>query len=321
MNGFLHNIIADMPGPEFLLLYGSVIAALLLATWAARHYLDASNALPPLAVPARPDPYEIAHLRGGANEVFRVAVVSLLQRGHLRVIQEKGKEKITGAENGLATDGLSEVERKVFHLFSQPMTAHEMFSSNLPSELAPFSSAYDERLAREQLLPAGDWKLRLFLPGALLVTGLGGYKLLVAIEKGHSNVWFLIIMGAIGICWLFKLGFRRLSRRGEEYLKGLELAFGQLKSRMLVAAPAPAAGGSGLISMHLDYSPENASLRSDPSLTLIAAIFGLGILAETQYDHYQKMFHQGSSGSGGCGGGCGGDGGCGGGCGGCGGCG
>ncbi len=313
MSAFLHNFIADMPGPTFLILYALVIGAALMASWAARRYLDPTNSLPFLAVPARPDPYEIAYLRGEENEVARIAIVGLLQRGYLRVVTDGENEKIAWAKDRPALEGLTDLERRVFQIFSAPLTAQEIFSKNLPLEATACCAKYAERLAVEQLLSSGAWKLKLAVPGAVIITALGGYKLLVALEKGHSNVWFLIIMGAVGLVWLFVMGFRRLSGRGKKYLQGLELAFGQLKTQALAAAPA--VGGSGLTSLHLDDNPEAASLRSDPSLTLVAAIFGLDILANTQFDHYQKMFKEGSSGSGSCGGGCGGDG-----CGGCGGC-
>ena len=42
--------------------------------------------------------------------------------------------------------------------------------------------------------------LRIKAVGALIIAGLGGYKLLVALTKGRSNVLFLILMG-IGALW------------------------------------------------------------------------------------------------------------------------
>ena len=41
--------------------------------------------------------------------------------------------------------------------------------------------------------------------GAFIIAGLGGYKLMVAISKGHHNVMFLILMGIISLCILVSM--------------------------------------------------------------------------------------------------------------------
>ena len=79
-----HNPLADLSGPHFLLLYACVIVGTLFWVALSRQGLDpASEERPPL-VPAHPDPYEIAYLRGGENEVTRVTVFSLIQRDTCR---------------------------------------------------------------------------------------------------------------------------------------------------------------------------------------------------------------------------------------------
>lgn len=73
-----HNALADMYGPSFLLLYAIVIVLTLAYCGWSVSRLDATTEERLPLVPARPDPLEIAYLRGGENEVTRVAVFDLI---------------------------------------------------------------------------------------------------------------------------------------------------------------------------------------------------------------------------------------------------
>src|SRR5271156_1811715 len=88
MNWFLHNPITDLYGPYFLLFYGVAIAALTLACYKSVRGLDRTRDLEVPEFPAKLDPYEIAYLRGGENEVTRVAIASLIQRGLLQIVEQ-----------------------------------------------------------------------------------------------------------------------------------------------------------------------------------------------------------------------------------------
>jgi uncharacterized protein (TIGR04222 family) len=87
-----HNFIANMPGPQFLLLYAGVIGFVLVLCWARLHLSDSAATLPAPLVPNQPDPYAIAYLRGGATEVARLLVFALLEGGLLQVIEEPKKK-------------------------------------------------------------------------------------------------------------------------------------------------------------------------------------------------------------------------------------
>ena len=158
------------------------------------------------------------------------------------------------------------------------------------------------------------------LLGTLVIASLGGYKLLVALSKDHTNVLFLIVMGVISIISLIWMcQSPRLTSRGRAYLEKIQLALERLKDRAASVSSASA----------------------DPSLLLLAAVFGIGVLDGTPYAYYPRMFQRAAASSDGsistwmsscgvssCGtsstgsscssSSCGGGGGCGGGCGGCG---
>jgi uncharacterized protein (TIGR04222 family) len=89
MDWLLHNLIADMPGPVFLFVYGLVIVLTLAVCWSWLCQSNPTASLPAPRVPSTPDRYEIAYFRGGENEVLRVVLFRLLQQGALQVIPKK----------------------------------------------------------------------------------------------------------------------------------------------------------------------------------------------------------------------------------------
>jgi uncharacterized protein (TIGR04222 family) len=309
MNWLMDNPIANMYGPQFLFLYGCAIVVTLVGCWWKLHSADPTAELPPLPLRADPDPYEIAYMRGGENEVIRLTIFNLIQRGYLKVSETKKwwgrtEQRLERGSGHPDQRHLSHLEQKVFRLFSTPRTAADIFQSDSQSaDLKGLWADFDSKLQGEQALcPAevGEAAGRVRMVGILIILGLGGYKLMVALAKGRHNVGFLIAMGFCSILlllWVCRPP--RLSRLGRDYLKRLQEVFERLKP--------------------------TASHASDITLLLLVSLFGLGVLTGTAYASLGQMFSRSASGSGGCGGGCGGGGaGCGGGgCGGggCGGCG
>ena len=326
MEWLLHNPIAEMYGPSFLLLYGMVGGITIAACWLAARWGDWTGALPLPPVPSTPDSYEIAYLRGGENEVARAVLVCLVQQGYLRIdrhLKEAVFEPVPEAPNRRA---LSPIERRALDWFKLSHKVSEVFEADgLARQLKPFCAAYENKLSNERLLTPPDVraKARLYaLAGALVIVGLGGYKLIVSLLNNRFNVLFLILIGVaslIALCLVCRAP--RLSRRGRAYLERLQTAFDRL--RWSVPTPAAATVGG---------TPAEVT-AFDPTLPLVVGLFGVGALAGTAYDDYHYAFrksaeqHQ-AAGGGSCGSSCGssdsssGEGGgssCGGGCGGCGG--
>jgi uncharacterized protein (TIGR04222 family) len=319
MNWLFQNFIADMYGPHFLLLYGSVIVATLIGVrWGIRS-ADATASLPPPPLRSNPDPYELAYLRGGENEVTRLAIFSLIQRGYLKVSETKKwwgrvERRLSQASGGPDWRHLSPGEQAVFRFFTLPHTAAEVFQTGPQAiGLTGLCSEYETKLQHEDMLyppQALDTGRLIQILGAGIILCLGGYKLIAALIKGHSNVVFLLAMGIAALFGLALVGrIPRLSYLGRDYLKRLQQAFERMKPKTTNASSA----------------------MPDATMLLLVSLFGVGVLSDTSYAYYGQMFNQ-SSGAGGCGGsfgggGCGGSssGGCGGGgssgCGGGGGCG
>jgi uncharacterized protein (TIGR04222 family) len=298
----LHNPIADMYGPTFLLFYAITIVLTLIICWAISRSRDRTASLPRLLIPSQLNPYEVAYLRGGETEVARSVVFNLIQHGCLQVTPGEVKgtaQRIEWVPTHPYVDRLSQIERAVFDWFSLPRTAQGVFkASTLPEQLKAYCAIYEKYLNNEQLLTTPEMKRvswLIWLGGAFIIASLGTYKLLVAIANGHSNVEYLIIMGVVALYILLRVSrVPRLSARGQAYLKQLQLAFGSLKQQV-------AKGADG---------------ATDITYMQVVGLFGVEMLAGTRYSYFQEMFKSvTSNSSGGCGGGCGGGGG---GCGGCG---
>lgn len=296
--------IATMPGQQFLLLYASIIAlALALCRWSVRQP-DWTAELPPLPIPSEPDPYEVAYLRGGANELSRLLIFSLMERGYLSEVDPK-KHQIQRVREHSDLARLTPIELAVLESFSEAREIREVFREI--SERIEFHYAgYRERLESQELLVRPDartddvWAARIV--GASVILGLGAYKLLAASAAGHANVGLLIPMAGVSLVVLTQVTRSpRLSSRGQDYVKRIRIAYGPSSSAVATVSAAV------------------------PADMLLVGLFGLEALQGPAHDMYSDLFPKASSiwsmsvGTEGCGAGCGaGCGGCG--CGGCGGC-
>src|SRR5262249_42322681 len=144
-------------------------------------------------------------LRGGENEVTRVAVASLVQRGLLRVADDgrKGSTKRIARVGDPASGELSPIEACVMKWSGFPAKPSKMFERNgIPSRLTEFCIPYEAELTEQRLLAPPEIKqlaLWLWSIGSAMILGVGGYKLAVALTKGHHNVVLLIIIAVIGV--------------------------------------------------------------------------------------------------------------------------
>ncbi|HEY0079812.1 MAG TPA: TIGR04222 domain-containing membrane protein [Pyrinomonadaceae bacterium] len=295
MEWLLHNPIADMYGPYFLLFYAVVILLVVVSAWLVLRAQDWTARMPLPPVPAEPDPYEIAYLRGGEMEVAETAIFSLMQRGYLQATERPDGTSFERTPEAAEAGRLPQLERRVLEWFSTPRRRAEIFAPlGLRYEVRGGCVQFEQKLRREHLLtPQHMEKISrlVWLTGALVLAALGGYKLVIALSRGRFNVAFLIIMCIVGLVMLravSRLPQSRLSRRGRQYLDRLQMAFAQLKDRYR-QQPQIA-----------DTQPARFANSIDPTLILVGA-FGVASLAGTPYEDYTRKMYgsQSSSGAGG----------------------
>jgi len=295
----------DLRGPEFLLFYLIVSTIALVGLFTSRRWVEPSG---PIKVDLS-DPYVIAYLRGGKNELLRVSTISLIHRGLLKVSGTNVSMTSPHVADGVRIP----LERELLSHFKESREASSVFSE------AHFSSGaepYGQSLERLGLLPddAVRTSRRRILGLALVVLwGVAGIKIVVALSRGRTNIGFLILLSILFAFAAYKVTHDRLTFRGKAMLGDLQLLFGSLRDRVSTG-----------------FNPNE--------LALLAAVFGIAALPISAFPYAQTLYPKaassrnfwdgssnsscGSSGGCGSGGDAGGGGGCGGGGGGgCGGCG
>jgi uncharacterized protein (TIGR04222 family) len=280
-----------LPGPQFLRFYLIVgLSVLLLARFLMRRAQSGDDA-PRLDLK---DAYAIAYLRGGAGEAVHVATFSLLDRSLLRV---QGRT-VAASEGGGVGSASRLLDRALLMKFRTPAAVSAAVRD--PQVRAACEELASGLKSRGLLATDAVFAVRrpLFAVGMAVLLGVTGIKLFVALNTGHSNVEFLLLMTAVFCLLLFVMYRRHRTKLGDQVLAELRILFARLRRRSATLKP----GGE----------TEEAAL--------LAAVFGVAALPTMSFGYIRQVFPQNSSASNSCGStggsGCGGGGG--GGCGGCG---
>jgi uncharacterized protein (TIGR04222 family) len=283
----------DYPGPQFLAFY-FVLAIVVIAVATVKRR-NRELELAPRRAP-RDGPYLIAFLRAGKDELLRVAVMSLVDRGLLSRNDQTFEASATGRQLGARRP----IERELLAFCETPRQAEDFFTASFPAV-----QKVERELQDLHLLPgAGPNSVRRPIWGAaaLILLFFSVTKIVVAIQRGRTNVIFLVLL-TIAALIIANLCIRpRLTAAGSRMLSELQNLFASLRLRANQIAPGGATS----------------------ELVLFAAVFGGSALAEehrwiTRFGPPAQTAGDvsGSScGSSSCGSSCGGS--CGGGCGGCG---
>ena len=280
----------DLTGPEFLVFYLFLGAAVSVVVGLLRHAGEQDD--PPLVNLS--DPYLIAYLRGGKNETVRVATISLIDRGLLTV----AGSSLSVAAGHSAEELRVAIEKSLLVFFRKSAEAASAFKQSWESE----TEGYEQELTRLELLPGPQRQTAQSMRGAAAIAFLwivAFVKILIALERGRSNIQFLIILAILLAIPAWKIATPRLTRKGKAMVTSLRILFRALQDRANTLLPG----------------------RNPNELLLLAAVFGASMIPAAAFPYtkslYPKAASDGSSCGSSCGSGCGG-GGCGGGCGGCG---
>jgi uncharacterized protein (TIGR04222 family) len=278
----------DLPGPEFLAFYVVLTAIVLVLLYVIFQY--AEDGQPP-TLPLR-DPYKIAWLRGGNREAARMAVLSLTDRGLVELVGSKLSLKAgrrVGVRHPLEQAIVRRCEAGPLNVGSIAKDrAVETVCDQYRNELDALHLTAD-RSARA-------YRWRLYAVGATVLAGVALSKIVIALDRGRTNIGFLVILAILGPLVALILVRRRRTRLGDRVLADLRQLFERLRSR----APTFRRG----------------QMTSD--VMLLAAVFGFSALPSLYSDLQRAYASTGGNGGGGssdggsgCGGGGGGCGGCG----------
>lgn len=303
----------SLSGPAFLVLFAVFILIILAVLAVVKYNLDNTDSYPLPAIPPQVDPYEVAHLRGGINEVARSVIFSLVQKGTVQI----DTNRITKTNNGLDARTLVDLERDTLSWIGGGRDVSEVFAgeSNLTAMLEMYDERYCQNLLQRNFLmpPSLSSKARkLGYAAIVLICVVGGLKVAAALSNGRTNFLFLLVMMGIGSLLAGGISnMPRVTKLGTRYIKRLQNAFEDLKYR----SQAPYIGKLTL--------PEPTQTSAMDPLLLSVGVFGTGILAGTMFTDYNDAFEKahkntvnnsgcgsasscGSSCGSGCGGGCGG---------------
>jgi uncharacterized protein (TIGR04222 family) len=284
--------IFDLRGPDFLFLYTAIGACVLFL---ARARMNAGERDDVIARIDLKEPLTIAYLRGGVTEVLRVAAFSLVDRGLLlfdgRTLCANSKIAASLVRRPL--------EKALLERLASPTPTRRMLADRA---LRVACEGYAQALRERSLLASAKTyaaRMPIFLLGSAILGGIAGIKIIVALNRGHTNIAFLAIIALICLAILLDMYRRERTARGDRALADLKVLLAGRKAQSHRVEP----GGA-----------------SDDAL-LLAAVYGFGVLPAQSFPYLVKLFPKGSGSSNSCGSSCGsgcGGGGCGGGCGGCG---
>ena len=304
MEILIDNPLANMYGPYYLLFFGFIVICAVIILALVKSQFDRSDRLAVPSIPPNLDPFEIAYLRGGINEVARSVIFSLTQKGCVEIDNTAAKPVIKKSQNPPNSKSLTSIEQLALGwVGNASREPSEVFNSyGLVAQLESYEKVYRGRLEQQQMLTS-DADRRTFRSVKwavyLLILSLGVYKLIAAIAHGHYNIILLIIAivaGLVAARMASKLP--RLTKLGKAYLDRLQTAFDNLKYTSQAAY---------IPSSEPKVAPQTTFAGVDP-LLLSVGVFGSGILVGTVFDSYNQAFQRGhniQSGGSSCSSGCG----------------
>jgi uncharacterized protein (TIGR04222 family) len=312
-NWLIHNPIADIHGPAFLLVYGMIAIVVILVARGIVLSRDRTGQRPLPPVPDTFDPCEVAYLRGGANAVICTVLYALYRSGLAHAVPPAASPSAQPSEVVASTywrdaGSLTELEQRILRAIAAPVTPAYLFRDRtLRDDVERLCQPWRRKLEAEELLRTDDDKAsarNVPFTATIILLALSVYKIAVADGRPFGFLICLSIL-ALVVLWIAvgSAAYARLTERGKAFLMRLQTAYRDTSRRVARDAAPQMETQSGL----------------QPDLVSVAmvSLFGMGILSATPDAAFANVVVASASGAGG--GGCGGGGCGGGGCGGCGG--
>ena len=315
MDILINNPISHMYGPYFLVFYGIVI----VVTGIGCKVILRGNGLDSGAeIPEKPDPYEIAYLRDGEKAVGKVVCLELMQKGFVRV-KDKRIERSPQLFN---VSSLKPIEKTFFNWLEHSRVASDVkYNFELKKGLSEHCEIYKQSLANSGYLNSEQKSYLVGGVSAFIILGLGSYKLISALSRGHHNVMFLIFMAIAATIWIGYIScplYSRITTKGKQHLNKLKETFSGLTGNLETAPTEPDYNSSLLVSIFdLDNFKANGDYQDFVDLFVFKSTYASSYSSNSSSGCSTSIScgsscSSGSSCGSSCGGGCGGCGGCGG---------
>src|SRR5262245_30278510 len=176
----------DLTGPAFLVLYVAISAIVIAMSRHYRHRAE-SGPVPKLELS---DPYLVAYLRGGEQEVLKLGGVTLIDHGLLVVEGQAVRQ----ADPSSAGQTLHPLEQALIRKIGAPTRADAIFSA---PELKKACLPYRTKLEKAGLLPDARTRSarlsRCLLTVAILVT-IGLTKVAIGISRDRPTAFLLALI-------------------------------------------------------------------------------------------------------------------------------
>lgn len=221
----------DLMGPDFLrfyLIYGIgilAVAGLLRVRWAGASTPSPGGRWVPGSYPRESDAYAIALLRGGPREAVCALFGRLVTGGYLTLDQGVLRRPEEPPED---RSRLLPIEEEALLLAASSgadgVRVHDA-RERIAQAVAPRLEEMRRELESQGLMPGPQQRRRyraVCLLALAAVLGLGIAKLVVALSRGRTNVWYLIaLMLVYAVACVLLLIPPRLTHAGRRYLDWL----------------------------------------------------------------------------------------------------
>ena len=221
----------DLRGPEFLVFYGCLGAAVTVLVILMRRAGERGDPPHPLS-----DYLEIAYLRGGAAEAIRVAILTLVNRGMLTL---SGDDAVEAGRQDAAGRVTKSDERAILSRTAIATKAQDVIDDTTVT--GTVTAECEPTLVRRGLLPSPDQRAvrtRLFLAAGGALAAVAAIKIVIAISRGRSNVGFLVCSASASCSRRSSATHPRRTPAGNALVGDLRTLFGGLKDRANSLRPA-----------------------------------------------------------------------------------
>jgi len=219
----------DLRGPDFLVFYLVFMVATTLVVWAYRWHMESGSPGEEVAAGKEiaEDPYQVAYLRGGRDEVIRVAVISLIERGLLQA----EAEKLVVTDPDAADKVRRNLDKAILMMAASDGRAQSLYSHDLVLREADLIA---EPLRKLRLL--SDERIKTVRIVAMVAAvGLlwlvAGAKIAVALSRGRTNILFLIILAVVAPVAVGLVTLPRVTALGRKTCNYLQTMFARLRDR------------------------------------------------------------------------------------------